>query len=127
MVNKRIRDSLNDGFAYYGTKETRRSERGKRIGEKFVEMGRLAYQEMSSREQDFDLVQAMSRALDLKIRTLRPPHLDRATLSKLKMVIDGIEYDVIRVDSDREKRYLYFYLQEVGAFEQDKAENAGAD
>ena len=120
-------DALNDGWAYYGTKETQRSERGKRIGEKFVAMGRLAYQEMSSREQDFGIMQTMSRSLDLKIRTLRPPHLSRATLSKLKMVIDGIEYDVVRADSDREKRYLYFYLQEVGAFEQDKAENAGTD
>lgn len=127
MTNRQLRDVLNDGFIQYGTKKTQRSERGKRIGEKFVSSGRLAYQEMSCRDADYEMAHAMSRVLDLKIRTLQPPTLKKSELSKLKVILDGLEYDVIKADTDREKRYLYFYLQEVGAFEQDKAENAGTN
>lgn len=127
MANKRIRDSLNDGFIQYGRVETRRSERGKPIGEKFMPLGRLAYQELSCRDADYEMAQTMSRVLDIKIRTLQPPTLRKSDLSKLKVVLNGMEYDVIKADSDREKRYLYFYLQEVGAFEQDESENEPAD
>lgn len=127
MPNSRIRETLNDGFVQYGTKETRRSEKGKRIGDTFLPQGRLAYQEMSCRDEDYQLAQIMSKSLDIKIKTLYPPSLRKVTKSKLTIVIDSSEYEVIKCDADRAKSYLYFYLQEVGPFEQDKTENAGAD
>ncbi|MGE7091680.1 phage head closure protein [Lysinibacillus sp. NPDC048646] len=127
MANKKIRDVLNDGFIQYGTKETERSPKGKRIGEKYVPMGRLAYQEMSCREADYEMAKVLSAVLDLKIRTHYPPQLQRFNKSKLKVIKDGTEYDVIKVDHDREKMYLYFYLQEVGVYEQDKKQDAGTD
>lgn len=110
--------ALNDGFIQYGTKETKRSEKGKRIGDIFLPQGRLAYEEMSCRDEDYQLAQIMSKSLDIKIKTLYPPKLRNFNKSKLSMVLNGIEYDVIKCDSDRSKNYLYFYLQEVGMIEQ---------
>ncbi|MEY9972268.1 hypothetical protein ABH966_002642 [Lysinibacillus sp. RC46] len=127
MTNKKIRDVLNDGFIQYGVKETERSPKGKRIGEKFVPMGRLAYQQMSCRDEDYEMAKVLSAVLSLKIRTLCPPSLRKFDKSKLKVIVDGNEYDVIKVDSDREKMYLYFYLQEVGAHEQNENQDAGTD
>ncbi|KYG90014.1 phage head-tail adapter protein [[Bacillus] sp. KCTC 13219] len=127
MANKKIRDVLNDGFIEYGTKETERSSRGKRIGEKFVPIGKLAYEEMSCREEDYHFAQSMSTILALKIRTLYPPKLRGKSKNKLKIILDGTEYDVIKVDSDKAKSYLYFLLQEVGSYEQNKAKNEPTD
>ncbi|MFJ7662961.1 phage head-tail adapter protein [Lysinibacillus sp. NPDC097162] len=124
MAIKKIRDVLNDGFIEFGTKETERSIKGKRIGERFVPMGRLAYQEMSCRDEDYEIAKVLSAVLSVKIRTLCPPILRKYDKSKLKVILDGVEFDVIKVDSDREKMYLYFYLQEVGMREQDFGENA---
>jgi len=112
--NKKIRDVLNDGYIEYGTNETERSAKGTRIGSAYKKFGRLAYQEMSCRDEDYKLAEAMSSSLDLKIRTLYPPNLRNVNKNKLKIVLDGTTYDAIKVDTDREKMYLYFYLQEVG-------------
>lgn len=112
-------DALNDGFIQYGTKETKRSEKGKRIGDTFIPQGRLAYQEMSARDEDYQLAQIMSKTLDIKIKTLYPPSLRNVKKSKLTIVKDGTEYEVINCDADRARNYLYFYLQEVGPIEQD--------
>ncbi|WP_342578420.1 phage head-tail adapter protein [Psychrobacillus sp. FSL K6-2843] len=111
--------ALNDGFAQYGTKETKRSEKGKRIGDEFILQGRLAYQEISRRDEDYQLAQIMSKTLDIKIKTLYPPQLRNVNKSKLTMVLNSTEYNVIKCDSDGPKNYLYFYLQEVGPIEQD--------
>lgn len=124
MPNKKIRDTLNDGYVAYGRRETQRSEKGKRIGEVFVAKGKLAYRELSCRESDYQMAQVMSATLDMKIQTLCPPFFKHEQKSKLVMVKDGIEFDVIKVDTDREKMYLYFYLQEVGVHEQNKSTNA---
>jgi len=110
-------NALNDGFIQYGIMETIRSEKGKRIGNTFLPQGRLAYQEMSCRDEDYQLAQVMSKSLDIKIRTLCPPSLAKVNKSKLTIVKDDIQYDVIKCDVDRSKRYLYFYLQEVGTIE----------
>ncbi|RHW38704.1 phage head-tail adapter protein [Lysinibacillus yapensis] len=110
--------ALNDGFIHYGTKETKRSEKGKRIGDAFLPQGILAYQEMSAREEDYQLAQVMSKSLDLKIKTPYPPSLQNIKKSKLTIILNSTEYEVIKCDPDRARNYLYFYLQEVGVFEQ---------
>lgn len=111
-------NTLNDGYIQFGTKETKRSEKGKRIGDTFLPQGRLAYQEMSARDEDYQLAQIMSKSLDIKIKTLYPPSLRNVNKSKLTMVLNSVEYDVIKCDSDGPKNYLFFYLQEVGPIEQ---------
>lgn len=115
MAQKRIRDVLNDGYVEYGTKETRRSGRGKRIGGSFTSMGRLAFKEISCRDSDYEMAKFMSAVLDIKIKTLCPPQLRDFDRSKLIIVLEGKEFDVIKCDRDKVNNYLYFYLQEVGA------------
>jgi hypothetical protein len=110
---KPYRETFNDGFLSYGHKQTQRSATGKRIGEAFTEEGKLAFKEMSCRDQDYHMAGIMGASLDRKVKTLYPPSFRTINKNKLKVVISNIEYDVITVDSDG--MYLYFYLQEVGA------------
>lgn len=119
-----VHNALNDGFLTYGIDENIQSAKGKNIGERFNSMGRLAYQELSCRDEDYVMAQNInSSVLNLKVRTLCPPSLMKVSKSNLKVIIDNIKYDVIKVDSDREKRYLFFYLQEVGIYEQNNTTN----
>ncbi|HDR7981185.1 TPA: phage head-tail adapter protein [Bacillus cereus] len=112
-MQKAYRETLNDGFLQYGYKKTKRSERGKRIGEVFHQEGKLAYKEMSFRDSDYRMVGVLTTGLDLKVKTLYPPSFKKINKNKLKVKIDEVEYDVIKVDPDSTKRYLYFYLQQV--------------
>lgn len=112
MVQKAYRETFNDGFLQYGYKKTERSEEGKRIGEKFHAEGRLAYKEMSFRDSDYQ-IGVLTTGLDLKVKTLYPPSFKKINKNKLKVLIDVIEYDVIKADSDSNKQYLFFYLQQA--------------
>jgi SPP1 family predicted phage head-tail adaptor len=109
---KPYRETFNDGYLVYGHKQTQRSNTGKRIGEVFTGEGKLAFKEMSLRDQDYQMAGIMGVSLDRKVKTLYPPSFRTINKNKLKVVISNIEYDVITVDSDG--MYLYFYLQEVG-------------
>jgi SPP1 family predicted phage head-tail adaptor len=114
MAMKPYRETFNDGFMSYGHKQTQRSSTGKRIGESFTAEGKLAFKEMSCRDSDYQMAGILGASLDLKVKTLYPPSFRNVNKNKFKVVIKGVEYDVIKVDSDSEKTYLYFYLQEVG-------------
>lgn len=114
LITKPIHEVFNDGYLEYGHKQTQRSSTGKRIGELFTTKGQLAFKEMSCRDSDFQLVGLMGASLNLKVKTLYPPSFRQINKSKLKVVIAGVEYDVVNVDSDAGKNYLFFYLQEVG-------------
>ncbi|MHB0799852.1 phage head closure protein [Bacillus thuringiensis] len=111
MALKAYRETLNDGFLQYGYKKTERSEEGKRIGEKFHEEGKLAYKVMSLRDSDYKVVGVLTTGLDVKVKTLYPPSFRK--INKLKVLMDGIEYDVIKADHDSNKQYLFFYLQQA--------------
>lgn len=127
MAQKSYRDTQNDGYLEYGIRKTERNERKARIVGEFESMGRLAFKEMSCRESDYLLAKALSASLDLKIRTFYPPNLKNFPKQKLKIILNSTEYDVIKVDDDREKRYLYFYLQEVGSYEHVEGETETTD
>jgi SPP1 family predicted phage head-tail adaptor len=113
-MKKAYRETFNDGFLEYGHKQTQRTEKGKRIGESFHAEGKLAYKELSCRESDFQMAGIMGASLDLKVKTLYPPSFRTINKSKLKVSVSGSEYDVIKVDTDSHKFYLFFYLQKVG-------------
>ena len=115
MVLKAYRETLNDGFLQYGYKN-RAFRRGKRIGEKFHEEGKLAYKVMSLRDSDYKMVGVLTTGLDLKVKTLYPPSFRKINKNKLKVLMDGIEYDVIKADYDSNKQYLFFYLQQAVKF-----------
>ncbi|KPU55562.1 hypothetical protein [Bacillus wiedmannii] len=113
MVQKAYRETFNDGFLEYGYKKTERSENGKRIGGEFHAEGKLAYKEMSFRDSDYQIVGVLTTGLDLKVKTLYPPSFRKINKNKLKVQIEGIEYDVIKTDPDSSKQYLFFYLQQA--------------
>lgn len=114
MAIKSYRETFNDGILEYGHKQTKRSETGKRLGEKFTAEGKLAFKEVSCRDQDYQMAGIMSASLDMKVKTFYPTSFRNINKSKLQVVIEGKEFDVIKSDPDNSKRYLYFYLQEVG-------------
>ncbi|MER2111167.1 MAG: phage head-tail adapter protein [Solibacillus isronensis] len=120
-------NALNDGFILFGTKETKRSNKGKRIGGAFKQMGRLAYKEMSCRDSDYEMAKVMTAVLDIKIKTFCPPQLREFDRSKLVIVVEGKEFDVIKCDRDKVNNYLYFYLQEVGAHVKDNNGDESTD
>lgn len=126
-MKRMAHEVLNDGFIQYGVNKTERSEKGTRTGSAFKSLGTLAYKEMSCRDEDYKLAEVMSSTLDIKIRTLYPPNLRNANKNKLKIMLNGTTYDVIKVDTDREKMYLYFYLQEVGEREPNNGQDESTD
>lgn len=114
---KNYRETFNDGVMIFGRTKTDRSETGKRIGEKFEALGKLAFHIMSHREEDYKLADALGSSLDLKVKTMFPATFKKYSLrelNKFKAKIQGVEYDVIRVDKNPSGDRLFFYLQEVG-------------
>lgn len=109
-----IHEVFNDGYLYYGYDTVLRDQYKKRIGDTFEEKGKLAYQELTARDKDYYLAGMTNATLDLKLKTMYPQSFRRIAKSKLKVFIDNEKYDVIKVDGDKNKRYLYFYLQKVG-------------
>src|SRR5699024_5141231 len=112
-MNKRVRKTFNDGYLEFGQRKTIRTK-GKKTGTEFRSDGKLAFNELSVREQDYQLADLSTSRIDLKVETLYPPFFKKTRKTKMKVLIDGTEFDVIKVDSDYNKNFLYFYLQEVG-------------
>lgn len=110
-IQKPVHEVFNDGFLEYGHDVTERVD-GKRVGGNFTPKGKLAYQELSARDQDYEMAGFSNSTLDLKVKTYLPPSFRNITKTNLKCVIDNVKYDVIKSDSD--KKYLFFYLQKVG-------------
>ncbi|MFC6038425.1 phage head-tail adapter protein [Paenisporosarcina macmurdoensis] len=108
------RETLNDGYLIYGKKITERTASLKKIGETFLEEGKLAFRILSARESDYQMIGAMNSSLDLKVKTLNPPKFLRISKNDLTVYIKNEEYDVIKADRDDDRTYLYFYLQKVG-------------
>ncbi|MGM9925170.1 MAG: head-tail adaptor protein [Bacillus sp. (in: firmicutes)] len=117
-MKPRHTETFNDGYLKYGHKKSARSQTGKRTGEILTIEGKLAFQLSSMRESDFAVAGMLGAKLDMKVKTLYPPSFRTIKKNKLKAVIDGIEYDVINVDPDNKNGHLYFYLQEVGGYDE---------
>lgn len=109
-------DPLNDGFLEYGKQEVVRNQQRKREGTIFNPTGHLAFSLVSARDKDYSMAYATESTLDLKVKTRYPPDF-KAKKSNLSCRIDSVVYDVIKCDWDKEKRYLYWYLQEVSSDE----------
>lgn len=122
-MNKRIRESLNDGILLYGHNTTKRSATGKNIGTVFQQEGKLHFREMSHREQDYRLVDALTSTLDLKVKTYYPPNFKNIQKTDLIVRIGTIQYEVIRADPDNERAYLFLFLQKVGEIDDIESES----
>lgn len=116
QIKKMNHDPLNDGYLEYGTQEAVRNSNRKRIGTTFKPAGELAFSLVSARDKDYSLAYATESSLDLKLKTRYPPGFKNRKVN-LFCRIENVEYDVIKCDWDKEKRYLYWYLQEVSSDE----------
>jgi hypothetical protein len=113
-IQKPVHEVFNDGFLQYGKTTSQRNSARKKTGETFNAEGKLAFSLLSAREEDYQMAGSMNARLDMKVKTRFPPSFKQIKKSSLKCKIETILYDVIDVDWDSGRRYLYFYLQEVG-------------
>ncbi len=75
-------------------------------------IAKLAFAEVSRRDQDVIFAEALGRNLTVKLKT---PYLSSA-LSTHKVVLGQYLYDIIKLDQDRKNQELYFYLEGVRPF-----------
>lgn len=109
-----IGSPYNDGIMQFGATTPIRNDTRRKIGEGFEEEGRFAFDEKSVREQDYQLVDANTSTLDIKIETPYPLHLERTDFSSKEVRIRNVRYSVLKVDKDRNKPALFWYLQKEG-------------
>ena len=109
---------FKDGYAvicrYDRTKSAFGAAKNARTMEDLLVKGKLAFDEMSRRQQDIDFAESDERSLSYKIRTRLQPDLCR---EEYCVVINGILYDVITIDTDRAAELAYWYLEEVRELE----------
>jgi len=115
MANQRIRETFNDGNLTIKTQVTKRNELRKKVGAGYEEVaGPLRFRNLSIRESDLAAMDAIGSKLSKKVKTPYHPIAKRYEKDKYFIVIDGVRFNTVYVDSD--KYYLYFYLERVGDF-----------
>ncbi|OZS77454.1 hypothetical protein CF394_11270 [Tetzosporium hominis] len=109
-----IGSPYNDGMMSYGSTTPLYNDTRRKIGEDFREDGRFVFDEKSVREQDYQLIDSSASTLDIKIETPYPLHLENTDFVSKEVRIRGIRYSVLKVDKDRNKPALFWYLQKEG-------------
>ena len=102
---------LNDGVAYIYREKKRQTDFNAKINARKTDdlefICKLAYEEMSKRQQDMEFASQNGFSLSVKIRTRVVPYVN----TKCKVVINDFLYDIY--DMDKTRTDLYLYLQEV--------------
>lgn len=102
---------FNDGVAsFYREKDRRTDFSAKRNVSTLDDMDfivKLAFEEMSKREQDMEFASQNDFTLSLKIKT----RLHNGVDNKCKAVIGGYLYDVSYIDKTRTEQFVY--MEEV--------------
>ncbi|MBP3664574.1 MAG: phage head closure protein [Tyzzerella sp.] len=110
MRKKQVK-RYNDGVVHIFREKPRRSNFNAKQNVAVLEdmefIVKLAYQELSKREQDFEFAEQNDFSLSLKIKTRFVNGVD----NKCKAVIDGWLYDVKY--ADKTKTEIYLHLEEV--------------
>lgn len=105
--------NYNDGFlSIYKDKEIRTDFSAKKNVKSLDDLKfivKLAYDECSKRQQDFEFSETIGRSLNLKVKT----RFYKNVTNKHKILIDNILYDIFEVDIDRAKQEMYLYMEEV--------------
>lgn len=102
---------LNDGVAYVYREKKKQTDFNAKINARGIDdldfVCKLAFEEMSKRQQDVEFANQNGFSLSVKIRTRFVPTVN----SKCKVIIGNILYDIYDIDKTRTE--LYLYLQEV--------------
>lgn len=70
---------------------------------------KLAYEEMSKRDEDVDFAESQGHTLSMKVKTR---HHDGVTTQN-QIIIGKTLYSLYKLDCDRSKQEDYLYLEEV--------------
>ena len=100
-------DTFTDGFIKYGLVKTKRNEKGVKVGEEFIEKGKLAFGEVNIRDNDNITAYSLGYTINKKIKV---PYRKLKKNIKVKVNDENTLYDVVKMDSSDNKT-LYIYLQ----------------
>ena len=105
----------NDGVMTVYREIDRRTDFGAQLNVHFLDnmrfIAKLAFAEMSKRQQDIEFAEQRGFSLSTKIKTPFRRGL-REIDNKCKCVIEGVLYDISFIDTTQTE--MYFYLEEVG-------------
>lgn len=112
MIKRRF-TPFNDGYLFVVEVNKAPSDFGaKKNAETATDLTKvvkLAYQTMSARDDDLDFAERQGRTLSMKVRTRAVP----CTMKKTHSVVIGNKlFSIVKLDIDREKGEMYFYLEE---------------
>lgn len=100
-------DTFTDGFIKYGLIKTIRNEKGIKVGEEFIEKGKLAFGDVNIRDNDNITAYSLGYTINKKIKV---PYRKLEKNIKVKVNDEDILYEVVKMDSSDNKT-LYIYLQ----------------
>ena len=107
MTNKPQFARYNDGVVQIYREKGNKSNFGARINPASLAdldfVAKLAFAEMSKRQQDLEFAESMQFSLDLKVKTRYIKGVD----NKCKAVIDGFLYGISYIDMTRTEMYIY--------------------
>lgn len=107
--SKHTHEELNSGQLSYGSDKPIRDDFGKHTGSTFEIAGTLNFKNMSLRESDYNLYEAIDKVVARKVKVYYVPGIEKTH----KVMIEGEKYDLTRVDPDNEKVFMYLYLEKV--------------
>lgn len=103
---------FNDGIVYIYESKPKKASFGAAMNVSSKDdlnyIVKLAYKEMSKRDQDLEFASSLDRKLSLKIKTRLYKNVD----STYKAVIEGVLYSILKIDTDKSKQLLFLYLEE---------------
>ena len=70
---------------------------------------KLAFKEMSKRDQDMDFAESQGRVLSIKVKCRIWPKANKMHL----VLIGKVLYSIINLDEERNSQEMYLYLEEV--------------
>ena len=113
MIKRPTVDTYNDGVLYVCDPDSARSEFGAKITAKsedeLTKRYKLNFSEMSARDSDLQFAEASGRTLTRKVRT----RLRQDIGSTDQILIGGTLYSIIKLDIDRHRAVMFFYLEEA--------------
>lgn len=113
---KKKQTQLNDGYASFYKEKEKKTDFNAAISAKTKEdmeyIVDMAYQECYKRDKDFEFAEMHEHALSLKVKM----HMYSGIKKEYKVVIEGIKYNILKIDYAKSEERMYLYLEEVGKF-----------
>ena len=104
--------TYNDGMLFVCRNNTERSDfaavkNAKAKNDLSIEQ-KLAFDEMSKRDEDMMFAESIGRKLSMKVKTRLVPSVSNQN----QVIIEKTLYSIYKIDFDRKKKEMYIYLEE---------------